>query len=218
MGDLVVHYSHGIGIFDGVHKIENGGVAKDYIRIKYAGADVLHVPVTQLDRVSRYIGTGDVSTVKLNKLNSDKWTKSKAKAKAAAKEMAAELIELYGKRMKSQGFAFPEDDSFQEDFEQHFPYVETDSQLRCIDEIKADMQRVQPMERLLCGDVGFGKTEVALRAAFKCVEAGKQCAILAPTTVLAWQHFQTVTTRMEGFPLNIALLSRYKTASEKKRY
>ena len=216
VGDLVVHYAHGIGIFDGVHKIENGGVAKDYIRIKYAGADVLHVPVTQLDRVSRYIGTGDVSTVKLNKLNSDKWTKSKARAKAAAKEMAAELIELYGKRLKSQGFAFPEDDTLQEDFEQHFPYVETDSQLRCIDEIKSDMQKAQPMERLLCGDVGFGKTEVALRAAFKCMEAGKQCAILAPTTVLAWQHFQTATTRMEGFPLNIALLSRYKTASEKK--
>lgn len=216
VGDLVVHYAHGIGIFDGVHKIENGGVYKDYIRIRYAGTDVLHVPVTQLDRVSRYIGSSDVSTVKLNKLNSDKWTRSKAKAKAAAKEMAEELIELYGKRMKSQGFAFPEDDSLQEDFEQHFPYVETDSQLRCIDEIKADMQKSQPMERLLCGDVGFGKTEVALRAAFKCMEAGKQCAILAPTTVLAWQHFQTATTRMEGFPLNIALLSRYKTASEKK--
>ncbi len=217
VGDLVVHYAHGIGVFDGVHKIENDGVAKDYIRIKYAGADVLHVPVTQLDRVSRYIGSGDVSTVKLNRLNSDKWTKSKAKAKAAAKEMAAELIELYGKRMKSRGFAFPEDDSLQEDFEQHFPYVETDSQLRCIDEIKSDMQRVQPMERLLCGDVGFGKTEVALRAAFKCMEAGKQCAILAPTTVLAWQHFQTATTRMEGFPLNIALLSRYRTAAEQKQ-
>ena len=216
VGDLVVHYAHGIGIFDGVHKIENGGVAKDYIRIKYAGADVLHVPVTQLDRVSRYIGTGDVSTVKLNRLNSDRWTKSKAKAKAAAKEMAAELIELYGKRLKAQGFAFPPDDTLQEDFEQRFPYVETDSQLRCIDEIKADMQRAHPMERLLCGDVGFGKTEVALRAAFKCMEAGKQCAILAPTTVLAWQHFQTATTRMEGFPLNIALLSRYKTAAEKK--
>ena len=216
VGDLVVHYSHGIGVFDGVHKIENGGVAKDYIRIKYAGADVLHVPVTQLDRVSRYIGTGDVSTVKLNKLNSEKWTKSKAKAKAAAREMAAELTELYGKRMKAQGFAFPEDDTLQEDFEQHFPYIETDSQLRCIDEIKSDMQRTQPMERLLCGDVGFGKTEVALRAAFKCMEAGKQCAILAPTTVLAWQHFQTATTRMEGFPLNIALLSRYKSAAEQK--
>ena len=216
VGDLVVHYAHGIGVFDGVHKIETGGVAKDYIRIKYAGADVLHVPVTQLDLVSRYIGTGDTSTVKLNKLNSEQWTKSKAKAKAAAKEMAAELIELYSKRMKSQGFAFPEDDSLQEDFEQHFAYVETDSQLRCIDEIKSDMQRPQPMERLLCGDVGFGKTEVALRAAFKCVETGKQCALLAPTTVLAWQHYQTASGRMEGFPINIALLSRYKSASEQK--
>lgn len=216
VGDLVVHYSHGIGIFDGVHKIENGGVSKDCIRIKYAGSDVLHVPVTQLDRVSRYIGSADASTVKLNKLNSDKWKKSKAKAKAAAKEMAAELIDLYGKRMKSKGFAFPEDDVLQEDFEQHFPYIETDSQLRCIDEIKADMQRTQPMERLLCGDVGFGKTEVALRAAFKCMESGKQCAILAPTTVLAWQHFRTASTRMEGFPMNIALLSRYKTAAEQK--
>ena len=216
VGDLVVHYAHGIGVFDGVHKIETGGVAKDYIRIKYAGADVLHVPVTQLDLVSRYIGTGDTSTVKLNKLNSEQWTRSKAKAKAAAKEMAAELIELYSKRMKSQGFAFPEDDSLQEDFEQHFAYIETDSQLRCIDEIKSDMQRSQPMERLLCGDVGFGKTEVALRAAFKCVEAGKQCALLAPTTVLAWQHYQTASGRMESFPINIALLSRYKTASEQK--
>ncbi len=216
IGDLVVHYTHGIGVFDGVHKIDAGGVSKDYIRIKYAGSDVLHVPVTQLDLVSRYIGTGDASTVKLNKLNSDAWIKSKTKAKAAAKEMAAELIELYGKRMKSQGFAFPEDDTAQEDFEQHFAYIETDSQIRCIDEIKSDMQRPQPMERLLCGDVGFGKTEVALRAAFKCVEAGKQCALLAPTTVLAWQHYQTASGRMEGFSINIALLSRYKSAAEQK--
>lgn len=217
VGDLVVHYAHGIGVFDGVHKIETGGVAKDYIRIKYAGADVLHVPVTQLDLVSRYIGSGDASSIKLNKLGTEQWAKSKAKAKAAAKEMAAELIELYGKRMKSKGFEFPADDAMQEDFEQHFPYIETDSQLRCIEEIKADMQRVQPMERLLCGDVGFGKTEVALRAAFKCVEAGKQCALLAPTTVLAWQHFQTASTRMEGFSVNIGLLSRYRTAAEQKQ-
>ncbi len=216
VGDPVVHYAHGIGIFDGVHKIEAGGVEKDYIRIKYAGSDVLYVPVTQLDLVSRYIGSGDASTIKLNKLNSDQWQKSKAKAKAAAKEMASELIELYAKRMKSKGFAFPEDDSMQEDFEQHFSYIETNSQLRCIDEIKSDMQRPQPMERLLCGDVGFGKTEVALRAAFKCIEAGKQCALLAPTTVLAWQHYQTACGRMEGFPVNIALLSRYKTPKEQK--
>ncbi len=216
IGDLVVHRSHGIGIFDGVHKIETDGVSKDYIRIKYAGADVLHVPVTQLDLVSRYIGSGDVSTVKLSKLNSEQWQKTKSRAKAAAKEMASELIELYSKRMKAQGFQFPEDDSLQEDFEQHFSYVETDSQLRCIDEIKADMQSPHPMERLLCGDVGFGKTEVALRAAFKCIEAGKQCAILVPTTVLAWQHYQTASARMEGFPINIALMSRYKNAAEQK--
>jgi transcription-repair coupling factor (superfamily II helicase) len=216
IGDLVVHQSHGIGIFDGVHKIEMQGVAKDYIRIKYAGTDVLHVPVTQLDMVSRYIGTGDTSTVKLNKLGTEQWNKSKSKAKAAAKEMAGELTELYAKRMKANGFRFPEDDDMQEDFEQHFSYIETDSQLRCIDEIKADMMKPQPMERLLCGDVGFGKTEVALRAAFKCVEAGKQCAILVPTTVLAWQHYQTASTRMESFPVNIALMSRYKSPAEQK--
>ncbi len=216
IGDLVVHYSHGIGIFDGVHKIETDGVAKDYIKIRYAGADVLHIPVTQLDLVSRYIGAGDVSTVKLNKLNSDQWQKSKAKAKAAAKEMASELIELYSRRMKSKGYEFPPDDSMQEDFEAHFNYVETNSQLRCIDEIKADMMKPVPMERLLCGDVGFGKTEVAIRAAFKCAEAGKQCAVLVPTTVLAWQHFQTFCNRMEGFPINISLLSRHKTPAEQR--
>ena len=216
IGDLVVHYSHGIGVFDGVHKIENQGVSKDYIRIRYAGKDVLHVPVTQLDLVSRYIGTGDASTVKLNKLNSEQWQRSKAKAKAAAKEMASELIELYAKRMKSKGFEFPDDDSMQEDFEAHFSYIETDSQLRCIDEIKADMQKPVPMERLLCGDVGFGKTEVALRAAFKCIEAGKQCALLVPTTVLAWQHFQTACARMEAFPVNIALMSRHKSPTEQR--
>lgn len=216
IGDLVVHYSHGIGIFDGVHKIETDGVAKDYIKIRYAGADVLHIPVTQLDLVSRYIGAGDVGSVKLNKLNSDQWQKSKAKAKAAAKEMASELIELYSRRMKSKGFEFPPDDSLQDDFEAHFAYPETNSQLRCIDEIKSDMMKPVPMERLLCGDVGFGKTEVALRAAFKCAENGKQCAILVPTTVLAWQHFQTCCNRMEGFPINIALLSRHKTPAEQR--
>ncbi len=217
IGDLVVHYSHGIGIFEGVHKIETQGVAKDYIRIKYAGMDVLHVPVTQLDLVTRYIGAGDSTTVKLNKLNSEQWHRSKTKAKAAAKAMAAELIALYSKRMKSKGFQFPEDDVMQEDFEAHFNYIETDSQLRCIDEIKSDMMRGVPMERLLCGDVGFGKTEVALRAAFKCICGGKQCAILVPTTVLAWQHYQTAVSRMEGFPVNVALLSRYKTAQEQKQ-
>ena len=216
IGDLVVHYSHGIGIFDGVHKLVADGVAKDYIKIRYAGADVLHIPVTQLDLVSRYIGSGDAGTVKLNKLNSDQWQKSKAKAKAAAKEMASELIALYSKRMRSKGFEFPPDDQLQDDFEAHFNYIETNSQLRCVDEIKADMMKPVPMERLLCGDVGFGKTEVALRAAFKCAENGKQCAILVPTTVLAWQHFQTCCARMQGFPINVALLSRYKSPAEQR--
>lgn len=215
-GDLVVHSSYGIGVFSGVHKLEAGGVLKDYISIKYAGGDVVNIPVTQLDLVSRYIGSGDPASVKLNKIGSNQWKNSKAKAKAAAKAMAAELIELYEKRMRSKGFAFPEDDGMQEDFEQHFSYVETGAQLRCIDEIKQDMMREHPMERLLCGDVGFGKTEVALRAAFKCIEAGKQCVLLAPTTVLAWQHYQTATARMEAFPVNIALLSRYKNTAEKK--
>ena len=216
IGDLVVHYSHGIGIFDGVHKLVADGVAKDYIKIRYAGADVLHIPVTQLDLVSRYIGSGDAGTVKLNKLNSDQWQKSKAKAKAAAKEMASELIALYSRRMRSKGYEFPPDDKLQDDFEAHFNYIETNSQLRCVDEIKADMMKPVPMERLLCGDVGFGKTEVALRAAFKCAENGKQCAILVPTTVLAWQHFQTCCARMEGFPINVALLSRYKSPAEQR--
>ena len=216
VGDLVVHASHGIGVFEGVRQIASDGVLKDYIRIKYAGADVLFVPVTQLDMISRYIGTADTSTVKLNKLNSEQWRRSKTRAKAAAKEMAAEFIKLYAERMNSEGYAFPPDDEFQDDFEQHFPYIETDSQLRCIDEIKSDMMRPRPMERLLCGDVGFGKTEVALRAAFKCVEAGKQCALLVPTTVLAWQHFQTASTRMEGFPINIELMTRYRSAAEQR--
>ena len=214
IGDLVVHQSHGIGIFDGVHKIETDGVSKDYIRIKYAGADVLHVPVTQLDLVSRYIGSGDVSTVKLNKLNSEQWQKTKSRAKAAAKEMASELIELYSKRMRAQGYQFPEDDSMQEDFEQHFSYVETDSQLRCIDEIKADMQSPHPMERLLCGDVGFGKTEVAVRAAFKAACDSKQVAVLVPTTVLAYQHYQTFAGRLKNFPVRVEYLSRARSAKK----
>ena len=215
-GDLVVHSSYGIGIFEGVQKLTADKVSKDYIKIKYAGTDVLYVPVTQLDMISRYIGSGDAGTVKLNKLNTDTWKKSKAKAKTAAKEMATELIELYSKRMRAKGFAFSPDGEKQQIFENHFNYIETDDQLRCIEEIKHDMMRSAPMERLLCGDVGFGKTEVALRAAFKCVCDGKQCAILVPTTVLAWQHYQTVLKRMEGFDVKVELLSRFRTPKEQK--
>lgn len=216
-GDLVVHNSYGIGVFEGVQKLTQDKISKDYIKIRYAGTDVLYVPVTQLDLISRYIGSGDINTVKLSKMHTDQWQKAKTKAKAAAKEMAAELTELYAKRMKSKGFAFYPDGEEQTDFENHFNYVETDDQLRCIAEIKRDMESERPMERLLCGDVGFGKTEVALRAAFKCVMSGKQCALLCPTTVLAWQHYQTILKRMGDFPVNVDLLSRFRTQKEIKK-
>ncbi len=216
IGDLVVHNTYGIGVFEGVQKLTQDKISKDYIKIRYAGTDNLYVPVTQLDLISRYIGSGDVTTVKLSKMNSDQWQKTKTRAKAAAKEMAAEFIELYSKRMKTKGYAFDPDGPEQNEFENHFSYVETDDQLRCIHDIKQDMESDKPMERLLCGDVGFGKTEVALRAAFKCVMSGMQCALLCPTTVLAWQHYQTVLKRMEGFGINVELLSRFRTQKEIK--
>ncbi|MGI5856307.1 MAG: transcription-repair coupling factor [Candidatus Merdivicinus sp.] len=215
-GDYVVHVSHGIGIFSGIHKLDLHGIVKDYIKIQYAGADTLYVPVTQLDLVSKYIGPREDSKVKLNRLHSGEWQKTRARVKKAVDEMADELIALYAQRMRVQGFAFSPDTDYQRDFEAHFDYQETDDQLRCIAEIKADMEKPVPMERLLCGDVGFGKTEVALRAAFKCVMDGKQCAILCPTTILAWQHYQTLLHRMGNFPVDIELLSRFRSPKEQK--
>ena len=215
-GDYVVHVTHGIGVFDGIHKLELQGVVKDYIKIKYAGSDILYVPVTQLDLVSKYIGPREDSHVKLNRLHSTEWQKTRQRVKKAVDEMADELIALYAKRMSVKGYAFSPDDELQRDFEDHFEYQETDDQLRCIKEIKEDMEKPVPMERLLCGDVGFGKTEVALRAAFKCVLDGKQCAILCPTTILAWQHYQTLTARMGNYPVNIELLSRFRSPKEQK--
>jgi transcription-repair coupling factor (superfamily II helicase) len=208
-GDLVVHTTHGIGRFVGIKKLEVEGVTKDFITIAYQGTDRLYVPVSQLDLVARYIGPQDSETVRLSKLGNDDWTKRKARVKKAVEDMAEELTALYAKRAKTPGYPFPEDDDFQNDFESRFPYAETDDQLQSTAEIKEDMERAVPMDRLLCGDVGFGKTEVAFRAAFKCIEAGKQCVILAPTTVLAWQHYQTAKSRFEGFPFSIALLSRF---------
>lgn len=215
-GDLVVHALHGIGRFGGISTITTSGVTKDYITIKYAGSDVLYVPVTQLDTVSRYIGPRDDENVKLNRLGTSEWTRTRARVKSACKDMADELIALYAKRQLAKGFAFSEDDSFQTEFEERFEYQETDDQLQSIQEIKADMQRPVPMDRLLCGDVGFGKTEVALRAAMKCVLSGKQCAVMVPTTVLAWQHYQTALRRFEHFPIKIELLSRFRSQKEQK--
>ncbi len=216
-GDYVVHVAHGIGVFEGIVKREIQGVVKDYIRIRYAGTDTLFVPVTQLDLVSKYIGAGEDSNVRLNKLNSVEWQKTRQRVKKAVADMAKELTALYAKRMQAKGHAFAPDNDWQNDFERRFPYEETDDQLRCISEIKGDMERTAPMDRLLCGDVGFGKTEVALRAAFKCMMDGKQCALLCPTTILAWQHYQTVCRRMEGFPLKVELLSRFRSPKEQKQ-
>lgn len=213
-GDLIVHSDYGIGRFIGIKKLEFEDVTKDYITIQYAGTDKLYVPVTQLDMVSKYIGPRDDSGVKLNKLSSTEWQKTRNKVKKSVRDMADELVKLYAKREQTTGFAFFTDDEIQRDFEERFPYSETDDQLRSIEEIKSDMERARPMDRLLCGDVGFGKTEVAFRACMKCVLSGKQCAILAPTTVLAWQHYQTALRRFEGFPLTIELLSRYRTPKQ----
>ncbi|MGN0677981.1 MAG: transcription-repair coupling factor, partial [Ruminococcus sp.] len=213
-GDLIVHSDYGIGRFIGIKKLEFEDVTKDYITIQYAGNEKLYVPVTQLDMVSKYIGPRDDSGVKLNKLSSTEWQKTRNKVKKSVRDMADELVKLYAKREQTTGFAFFSDDEIQRDFEERFPYSETDDQLRSIEEIKSDMERARPMDRLLCGDVGFGKTEVAFRACMKCVLSGKQCAILAPTTVLAWQHYQTALRRFEGFPLTIELLSRYRTPKQ----
>lgn len=213
-GDLVVHENYGIGRFVAMEQIKVDGAVKDYVKIAYQGSDTLFVPATQLDLVSKYIGGGEEATVRLNKIGSDAWQKTKAKARKAAKDMAGELIQLYAARKRQPGFPFAADSPWQKEFEDNFPYPETDDQLRCIGEIKTDMESPTPMDRLLCGDVGFGKTEVALRAVMKAVMDGKQAAILVPTTVLAQQHYQTAVARFRGFPVNIDVLSRFRTAKQ----
>lgn len=214
-GDLVVHVNYGIGRFVGIQKIEIEKTAKDYVKIAFAGTDTLFVPCNQLDLISKYVGSEN-KKVKLSKMGGGEWNKTKAKVKAAAKEMAKELIELYARRQKIKGYAFPPDDELQADFEAKFPYDETDDQLRSAQEIKEDMERDVPMDRLLCGDVGFGKTEVAMRGIFKCVEGGKQVAVLVPTTLLAQQHFMTMRERFEGYPVRIEVLSRYRTRAQQE--
>ena len=216
-GDLVVHENYGIGRFVAMEQIRVDGAVKDYVKIAYQGTDTLFVPATQLDLVSKYIGGGEDANVRLNKIGTDAWQKTKTKARKAAKDMAGELIKLYAARKRQEGFAFAADSPWQREFEDNFPYPETDDQLRCISEVKADMESPTPMDRLLCGDVGFGKTEVALRAVMKAIMDGKQVAILVPTTVLAQQHYQTAISRFRGFPVNIDVLSRFRTPTEQKK-
>ena len=215
VGDFVVHESYGIGQYTGIETLTCDGVTKESIGIRYAGSDKLFLPVEKLDKVSKYIGAhADDGLVKLSKMGSESWKKSKARVKAAVKDMAKELIKLYAERMRRPGHAFPSDDSYQKAFEEAFEYDETESQLSAAEEIKKDMTRAVPMDRLLCGDVGYGKTEVALRAAYKAVLGGKQVAILVPTTLLAMQHYQTIISRMRAFAVNVDMLSRFRTPKQ----
>ena len=217
-GDLVVHEHHGVGRFLEMTKMTVDGVQKDYVKIAYAGADVLYVPATQLDLVSKYIGSGEDAqeTRKLSRLGGTDWEKAKSKAKKAVKDLAKGLIQLYAERQRQPGFAFSPDSPWMKEFEDEFEYAETDDQLRCIAEIKQDMEQARPMDRLLCGDVGYGKTEVAFRAIMKCVLDGKQAAILVPTTVLARQHYLTAKQRFAKYPVEIDVVSRFRTQAQMK--
>ena len=217
-GDLVVHEHHGVGRFLEMTKMTVDGVQKDYVKIAYAGADVLYVPATQLDLVSKYIGSGEDAqeTRKLSRLGGTDWEKAKTRAKKAVKDLAKGLIQLYAERQRQPGFAFSPDSPWMKEFEDEFEYAETDDQLRCIAEIKGDMEQARPMDRLLCGDVGYGKTEVAFRAIMKCVLDGKQAAILVPTTVLARQHYLTAKQRFAKHPVEIDVVSRFRTQTQMK--
>ena len=217
-GDLVVHEHHGIGRYVGMVKMSTDGVQKDYVKIAYAGSDVLYVPATQLDLVSKYIGSGDdTEHKKLNKLGGTDWEKTKTRAKKAVQDLAKGLIQLYAQRERLPGHAFAPDSPWMREFEDQFEYTETDDQLRCIQDIKRDMETPKPMDRLLCGDVGYGKTEVAFRAIMKCVLDGKQAAILAPTTVLARQHYLSARRRFAKFPVEIDVVSRFRTPAQMRQ-
>ena len=214
-GDYVVHANYGIGLFEGIETVTTFGVTRDYITIKYAGTDKLFVPCDRLEMIGKYIGERDKDGgVKLSKMGGGDWQRTKSRAKAAAKDIAKGLIAIYAERQRKPGFAFPEDCDLEMQFAGSFGYEETDSQIQAIAEIKADMMKPVPMNRLLCGDVGFGKTEVALRAAFKAIMGGKQVAFLVPTTILAMQHYQTALSRMRGLPVTVEMLTRFKKPKE----
>ncbi len=214
-GDYVVHQTHGIGQFIGVNTITADNVTKDYIKIKYRNDDILYVPTNNLDSVRKYIGGGEAAP-RLNKLGGKEWSATTSKVKKHLQEIAKDLVELYAKRQKIKGYAFTQDTPWQKQFEDSFPYAETDDQLRCIEEVKKDMEKQAPMDRLLCGDVGYGKTEVAIRAAFKAVMDQKQVAYLVPTTILANQQYEEFRNRMSGFAMKVELLNRFRTKKEQE--
>jgi transcription-repair coupling factor (superfamily II helicase) len=211
--DYVVHIEHGIGRFTGVTKMQAAGAEKEYLVLRYAAGDTLYVPTDQIDRVSRYVGTSDRAPV-LSRLGTQEWTRTRQRAKEAAAELAKDLLDLYASREVIPGFAFSRDTLWQQELESAFPYVETPDQLEAIREVKEDMEKSRPMDRLVCGDVGYGKTEIAIRAAFKAVMDGCQVAVLVPTTVLAQQHYATFSERLEAFPVRVEVLSRFRSPAE----
>lgn len=214
-GDYVVHVNHGIGRYAGIETLSVGGMHKDYLLIQYAGNDKLYVPVEQIDQVQKYVGSEE-KTPRIYSLGGSEWSKVKNKVRSSVEDIAQDLIELYAKRQEAKGYSFSKDTPYQKEFEAMFPYEETPDQLRSINEIKADMEKPQPMDRLLCGDVGYGKTEVAVRAAFKAAMDGKQVAVLVPTTILAQQHYETFKERFVDFPVTIHVLSRFRTRKEQR--
>jgi len=216
MGDYVVHENHGLGIYRGIEKIEVDKVIKDYVKIEYGGGGVLYVLATGLEVIQKYAGA-EAKKPKLNKLNSVEWKNTKTRVKGAVEEIAKDLVELYAKRQTKEGYPFGEDTVWQKEFEEMFPYEETDDQLTAIEATKADMESMKIMDRLICGDVGYGKTEVAIRAAFKAVSDGKQVVFLVPTTILAQQHYNTFSQRMKDFPISVDVLSRFRTPTEQKK-
>lgn len=215
-GDFVVHESYGVGVYRGIEKIEVEHVIKDYIKVEYAGGGTLYVLATAMDALQRYSGP-EGRQPKLNKLDSNEWKSTKTKVQTAVKEIASELVQLYALRSAKQGFRFTKDTVWQREFEETFPFEETDDQLKAIEETKRDMESAKIMDRLICGDVGYGKTEIAIRAAFKAVQDGKQVALLVPTTILAQQHYNTFVQRMANFPVSIDMLSRFRSQTEQKK-
>ncbi len=214
-GDYIVHTNHGVGLFTGIERVTADGVTADYLKIEYAAGDKLFIPAEQMHLVQKYIGS-NATAPKLDRLGSNRWERVKAKVKASVQDMAEELLQLYAQRQKAQGYAFSPDTAWQREFEDEFEYEETTGQLQALTEIKRDMESSRPMDRLLCGDVGYGKTELAMRAAFKALQDGKQVALLAPTTLLAEQHFNTFSQRFANYPVKIGLLSRFVNAKKQK--
>ena len=217
IGDYVVHETHGLGIYKGIEKVEVDKVVKDYLKIEYRDGGNLYILATGLDVIQKYASADAAKKPKLNKLGGKEWEHTKTKVRSAVSAVAKDLVELYAVRQQSEGYAFGKDTVWQREFEEMFPFEETEDQLEAIEATKKDMESRRIMDRLICGDVGYGKTEIALRAAFKAIQEGKQVVYLVPTTILAQQHYNTFVQRMMNFPVRIELLSRFRTAAEQKK-